>query len=113
MVVAVFVSPNASPVFLFSQIYYHLYDLGDPLDQKSATVQQMYSHCRHPTLGSLVILLWATPCMSADRFLLALALPLYMITCSKLNETDVAYVEEQLARKKVSLEAQGNQIGYS
>ncbi|XP_065184279.1 nurim homolog [Sycon ciliatum] len=85
------------------QIYYSLRNLECPMDYKSPTVRRLYSHCRHPILIPLLVLVWAAPVMSVDRLVLATCVPLYLLARSGLDWDDASYVHEQYLRKQMKL----------
>nr|CAH0102071.1 unnamed protein product [Daphnia galeata] len=81
------------------QIYYFCLNLTEITDLKSTELQRLYSHKRHPSYVGILILLWVTPLMSLDRFLLALAFSLYMAVAWEPTLDDRRYHQRQLDRK--------------
>lgn len=70
---------------------------------KSAGQRELYNNMRHPLLLCPLVILWAVPVMTYDRFLLAVMIPLYLIWASKLNHNNSFYVREMFNEKKESL----------
>ena len=52
---------------------------------------------RHPIVIAALLVLWVTPVMTIDRFLLSLGTTMYLIVGNQVDEEDVNYVEAQLA----------------
>ncbi|XP_046457171.1 nurim homolog [Daphnia pulex] len=88
------------------QIYYFCLNLAETSDLKSTELQRLYKHKRHPGFMSIVVLLWITPFMSLDRFLLALAFTVYMAVAWEPTVDDRRYHQRQLERKQ-------HEISYS
>jgi len=84
-------------LFGLKQIYYHYYlKCGDPMDEKSSSTKQLYSHMRHPFAFGLFCILWSTANMTIDRFCLAFSFTLYLLTANGVDEQDIDFVEHQL-----------------
>ncbi|XP_043921964.1 nurim [Protopterus annectens] len=81
------------------QIYYYCLGLEDPLSMKSLRAQRLYSHLRHPVYLEFLLILWAVPCLSLDRVLLATLFTLYLTCGHSLDEQDYRYLRVQLDRK--------------
>ena len=86
-----------------SQIYYSYYGFSNPMHYKSAEQQTLLSHHRHPIFLAPLVILWAVPTMTYDRFLVAVMLPLYLGWGGMVDETDVEYVRLQFKMKKAQL----------
>uniref|UniRef100_A0A670KER1 Nurim n=1 Tax=Podarcis muralis TaxID=64176 RepID=A0A670KER1_PODMU len=70
------------------QVYYHCLGMGDPLAVKSTSAIRLFSHLCHPVYLEFLLILWAVPCLSLDRLLLAL-----------LFTQDYLYLRAQLDKK--------------
>ncbi|KZS17650.1 Nurim [Daphnia magna] len=88
------------------QIYYFCLNISEASDIKSAELQRLYSHKRHPSFLGFLVLLWVTPLMSLDRALLAISFTLYMATAWEPTADDRRYHQRQLERKQ-------HEISYS
>ncbi len=85
------------------QLYYSYRGLNNPLIYKSEEQQQLLRHSRHPIFLAPLLILWAVPIMSYDRFLMAAMLPLYLGWGSSVDSFDVAYVTNQFEVKRSQL----------
>lgn len=81
------------------QVYYNVRGFSDPMLYKSAELQRLYSHMRHPSFVGLCAALWLFPYMTLDRFLLALMLTVYMIAAFRVDQQDYVYQREQRMQK--------------
>lgn len=72
----------------------------DPLNYKSAEQQYLLQHMRHPLLTAPLVIMWAVPVMTYDRFLLAVMVPLYMASASTLNGADTLYLKRMFCKKR-------------
>ncbi|XP_064546073.1 nurim homolog [Drosophila montana] len=88
------------------QTYYDIHNYSEPLAYKSLELRNLYSHVRHPSFVGFTLILFVTNVMSLDRLLLAVLLTTYMYVAWSTDETDVAYQQKQLQRKKLGLKAQ-------
>lgn len=88
------------------QTYYDLHNYSEPLAYKSLELRNLYSHVRHPSFVGFTLILFVTNVMSLDRLLLAVLLTTYMYVAWSTDDTDVAYQQKQLQRKKLGLKAQ-------
>lgn len=96
------------------QLYYAYYGFDNPMRYKSVEQQELLQHSRHPIFLGPLIILWAVPVMTYDRFLVAIMLPLYVGCGSIINDRDVAYVKDQFTMKRRQLLAcLSNGIGKS
>ncbi len=53
---------------------------------------------RHPIFLGIFIVLWVTPVMTLDRFLLAFALSVFLLMGNRVDQEDIKYVEDQLGQ---------------
>lgn len=60
--------------------------------------QKLYKHMRHPIMLGIVLILWITPLMTLDRFLLSFCFTIYPILANKLDIEDVNFIEEQVKK---------------
>jgi hypothetical protein len=67
------------------------------LSEKNEAAQKLYADMRHPIVLATLLVLWVTPVMTIDRFLLALGTTTYLILGNQIDEEDVNYVEAQLS----------------
>ncbi|XP_064407939.1 nurim [Latimeria chalumnae] len=81
------------------QVYYYCLGLGDPLALKSHRAQRLYAHLRHPVYVEFLVILWAVPCFTLDRLLLAFFFTLYLTCAHGLDEKDYRYLRAQLDKK--------------
>ncbi|XP_044278425.1 nurim [Varanus komodoensis] len=81
------------------QVYYHCLGMGDPLAVKSSRAVRLYSHLRHPVYLEFLLILWAVPCLSLDRLLLALLFTAYITCTHSLDQQDYLYLRAQLDKK--------------
>ncbi|XP_025072789.1 nurim, partial [Alligator sinensis] len=81
------------------QVYYHCLGMGDPLALKSVRAVRLYSHLRHPVYLEFLLILWAVPCLSLDRLLLATLFTAYMTCGHSLDQQDYLYLRAQLDKK--------------
>nr|XP_060615363.1 nurim [Anolis sagrei ordinatus] len=81
------------------QVYYHCLGMGDPLAVKSSRAVRLYAHLRHPVYLEFLLILWAVPCLSLDRLLLALLFTLYLTCAHSLDKQDYLYLRAQLDKK--------------
>lgn len=84
---------------LIPQVYYHCLGMGDPLAVKSSRAIRLYSHLRHPVYLEFLLILWAVPCLSLDRLLLALLFTTYLTCAHSLDQQDYVYLRAQLDKK--------------
>lgn len=77
----------------------------EPIKFKASEQQRLFNNARHPLLIGPVIVLWLVPCMSADRMLVAILLPLYQIWGNRVTHADVDYVWTQYDKKTKELHA--------
>ncbi|KAL7986317.1 hypothetical protein Chor_011483 [Crotalus horridus] len=81
------------------QVYYYCLGIGDPLAMKSSRALRLYSHLRHPLYVEFLLILWAVPCLSLDRLLLAFFFTFYLTCAHSLDEQDYLYLRAQLEKK--------------
>ncbi|XP_065271916.1 nurim isoform X4 [Emys orbicularis] len=81
------------------QVYYHCLGMGDPLALKSVRAVRLYSHLRHPVYLEFLLVLWAVPCLSLDRLLLAGLFTTYLSCGHSLDQQDYLYLRAQLDKK--------------
>ncbi|XP_032067694.1 nurim [Thamnophis elegans] len=81
------------------QVYYYCLGMGDPLAVKSSRALRLYSHLRHPLYVEFLLILWAVPCLSLDRLLLASLFTVYLTCAHSLDEQDYLYLRAQLDKK--------------
>ncbi|XP_028575854.2 nurim isoform X1 [Podarcis muralis] len=81
------------------QVYYHCLGMGDPLAVKSTSAIRLFSHLRHPVYLEFLLILWAVPCLSLDRLLLALLFTAYITCAHNLDQQDYLYLRAQLDKK--------------
>uniref|UniRef100_A0A8C6V9T5 Nurim n=1 Tax=Naja naja TaxID=35670 RepID=A0A8C6V9T5_NAJNA len=81
------------------QVYYYCLGMGDPLAVKSSRALRLYSHLRHPLYVEFLLILWAVPCLSIDRLLLASLFTVYLTCAHSLDEQDYLYLRAQLDKK--------------
>ncbi|XP_007442677.1 nurim [Python bivittatus] len=81
------------------QVYYYCLGMGDPLAVKSSRAIRLYSHLRHPLYLEFLLILWAVPCLSLDRLLLAFLFTVYLTCAHSLDHQDYLYLRAQLDKK--------------
>ncbi|KAG5900475.1 hypothetical protein JTB14_010887 [Gonioctena quinquepunctata] len=86
------------------QVYYSIVNLPDPNIRKSAQLQRLNSHMRHPSFLAFVLIFWLYPVMSLDRILLSSVLTLYMYIAWTPDESDYHYHKYQFNRKHHELD---------
>jgi hypothetical protein len=67
------------------------------MEAKDPSHRQLYEHMRHPIVLALLLILWCSPTMSADRFLLSFLLTMYTLTCNHVTVEDMEMMDNQLA----------------
>lgn len=80
--------------------------LNEPIRFKAIEQQRLFVNARHPLLIGPLIVLWLVPCMSADRLLVAILLPLYQIWGNRVTREDVKYVKTQYQRKITEMQTE-------
>ena len=78
----------------------------DPIKFKADEQQRLFNNARHPLLIGPLVVLWLVPCMSADRMLVAILLPLYQIWGSRVTRKDTNYVKIQYQKKVTELQTE-------
>eukprot|EP01116_Phalansterium_solitarium_P010352 TRINITY_DN25051_c0_g1_i1.p1 TRINITY_DN25051_c0_g1~~TRINITY_DN25051_c0_g1_i1.p1 ORF type:complete len:244 (+),score=12.40 TRINITY_DN25051_c0_g1_i1:22-753(+) len=77
------------------QIWHYGHNYREPNSYYSEPKQRLYRHMRHPVLLGLLAVLWITPVMTLDRFVLALVLTIYQATRNDVDSADAKYAERQ------------------
>ncbi|KAG8127795.1 hypothetical protein E2320_014695 [Naja naja] len=67
--------------------------------KQSSRALRLYSHLRHPLYVEFLLILWAVPCLSIDRLLLASLFTVYLTCAHSLDEQDYLYLRAQLDKK--------------
>jgi len=83
-------------LFGLSQVYYYSKGWNEPMKLKPNQSQLLFSHSRHPIVTGLALIFFASPCMTIDRFCLAIGLLAYQLMVHGVNQEDVNYVELKL-----------------
>ena len=68
----------------------------EPMSEKEPSAQRLYKHMRHPIVIALLIVVWTTPILTLDHFLLSILLSLYPLLANDVDENDMRYVTHQL-----------------
>ncbi|KAH0630409.1 hypothetical protein JD844_013411 [Phrynosoma platyrhinos] len=66
---------------------------------QSSRAVRLYAHLRHPVYLEFLLILWAVPCLSLDRLLLALLFTIYLTCAHSLDQQDYLYLRAQLDKK--------------
>ena len=74
--------------------------MADPLSYKAWDNHDLLRHMRHPVFFAPLILIWAVPLMTYDRFLVGVMTPAYLIWGSQLTDEDNIYVHDMYKQKK-------------
>ncbi|GLV43829.1 uncharacterized protein CBL_11591 [Carabus blaptoides fortunei] len=90
---------DISEILGIKQVYYDLRNMAEPMSFKSSELQRLYGHTRHPSFSAFLVIFWAFPVMSLDRFLLALVLTGYMYVTWKTDKHDLHYQRMQYHKK--------------
>ncbi|XP_017768335.1 PREDICTED: nurim homolog [Nicrophorus vespilloides] len=82
------------------QVYYSIQNLPDPMSYKSYELQKLYLHMRHQGFFvAFLLIFWAIPVMSLDRFHLAVILSFYLYLVRGTDDRDYTYLRDQHKRK--------------
>lgn len=69
-------------------------DFVPPVSRKDLSTRILYSHARHPVFLGPFVLLFGSPVMTFDRFLLALAASSFILLHHNLDDVDVAFAAD-------------------
>lgn len=94
---------SVTEILGIKQVYYYVTGRPDPVLLKSPALKHLHTSMAHPSLIGFLMVFWIYPCMSLDRFILAVIWSVYMFLAWQPDDNDYNYVLEQRLKKQSSL----------